>query len=75
MKARLIRHEVLPFLLSMFALVAAALLADAVLHWYDAVWIGRYLGIPGTLLILGSFGYSLRKRKGRFKNEVRECCE
>ncbi len=63
MKARLIRHEVLPFLLSMFALVAATLVADAVLHWYDAVWIGRYLGIPGTLLILGSFGYSLRKRK------------
>jgi hypothetical protein len=27
------------------------------------VWIGRYLGIPGTLLIIGSFGYSLRKRK------------
>ena len=27
------------------------------------VWVGRYLGIPGTLLIIGSFGYSLRKRK------------
>jgi hypothetical protein len=63
MKARLIRREVLPFLLSMVALVTAALLIDAVLHLSDAVWIGRYLGIPGTLLILGSFGYSLRKRK------------
>ncbi len=28
-----------------------------------AVWVGRYLGIPGVLLIVGSFGYSLRKRK------------
>ena len=27
------------------------------------MWIGRYLGIPGTLLILGSLAYSLRKRK------------
>ncbi len=27
------------------------------------MWIGRYLGIPGTLLIIGSFGYSMRKRK------------
>ncbi len=26
-------------------------------------WIGRYLGIPGTILILLSFGYSMRKRK------------
>jgi hypothetical protein len=63
MKARLIRREVLPFLLSMAALVAGALVVDAFLHLYNAVWIGRYLGIPGTLLILGSFGYSLRKRK------------
>ncbi len=31
--------------------------------FFNAVWVGRYLGIPGTLLILGSFGYSLRKRK------------
>lgn len=63
MKARLIRREVLPFLLSMVALVAGALLIDAVLHLSNAVWIGRWLGIPGVLLIVGSFGYSLRKRK------------
>lgn len=63
MKARLISREVLPFLLSMVALVAAALLVDALLHLSGAAWIGRYLGIPGTLLILASFGYSLRKRK------------
>jgi hypothetical protein len=29
----------------------------------DLVWVGRYLGIPGTLLIIFSFVYSLRKRK------------
>ncbi len=63
MKARLISREVLPFYLALLALGAAALLLDALLHWFDAVWIGRYLGIPGTLLIVGSFGFSLRKRK------------
>jgi hypothetical protein len=62
-RARLLTREVLPFLASLFALVALALLFDALLHFLDAVWIGRYLGIPGVLLIAGSFGYSLRKRK------------
>jgi hypothetical protein len=61
--ARLLSREVLPFYLSLAALGAAALLADAALHLLDAVWVGRYLGIPGTLLIIFSFGYSMRKRK------------
>lgn len=63
MHARLIRREVLPFLVGIGALVGGALLLDALLHVFDAVWIGRYLGIPGTLLIIGSTVYSLRKRK------------
>jgi hypothetical protein len=63
MGARLLRREVLPFLLAFNALVVTALLFDALLHALNGSWFGRYLGIPGTLLILGSFGYSLRKRK------------
>ncbi len=63
MQARLLSREVLPFLLAFTTLAVVSLLIDAVLHVLDAVWIGRYLGIPGTLLILGSLGYSLRKRK------------
>jgi hypothetical protein len=63
MKARLISREVLPFYLALLALAAATLLCDAALHLLNAVWIGRWLGIPGTLLILGSLGYSLRKRR------------
>jgi hypothetical protein len=63
MRANLLRREVLPFLATFCALVAAALLVDAALHLSDAVWIGRYLGIPGTLMILGSLTYSLRKRR------------
>ena len=63
MKTSLISREVLPFYLALLTLGAAALLLDALLHLFDAVWIGRYLGIAGTLLIVGSFGFSLRKRK------------
>ncbi len=63
MKAKLISREVLPHLLAVAGLVAAALVIDVLLHVLGAVRVGRYLGIPGTLLILGSFGYSLRKRK------------
>jgi cytochrome b561 len=62
-RAHLLTREVLPFLAWLLALGALALLLDALLHLLNAVWIGRYLGIPGVLLILGSFGYSLRKRK------------
>ena len=62
-KAQLMLREVLPFALSLALLGALALLLDALLHIYDAVWIGRYLGIVGTLLITCSFWYSLRKRK------------
>jgi hypothetical protein len=62
-KARLLSQEVLPLLMALAGLVAVSLVIDAALHYANAVWVGRYLGIPGTLLILGSFGYSLRKRK------------
>jgi hypothetical protein len=54
---------VLPHFLAFAALVAATLASDLALHLLGAVWVGRSLGIPGVLLIVGSFGYSLRKRK------------
>jgi hypothetical protein len=63
MNSTLLRREVVPFYLSLLALAAVSLLLDALLHYFNAVWVGRYLGIPGTLLILGSMAYSLRKRK------------
>jgi hypothetical protein len=63
LQARLIRREILPFALYLGLLVLGTVLIDALLHAFRVAWIGRYLGIPGTLLILGSFGYSLRKRK------------
>jgi hypothetical protein len=63
MTGRFLGREVLPFLAAFAALVAAALTLDAFLHWQGAVWVGRYLGIPGVILIVASFGYSLRKRQ------------
>ncbi len=63
MERSLIQKEVLPFLRIFGSLVLATFILDGVLHYYGLVWIGRYLGIPGTLLILLAFLYSLRKRK------------
>lgn len=63
MRATLFTREVLPFFLSLALLGGAALGVDAVLHLLDAVWVGRYLGIPGLILIIASFSYSLSKRK------------
>jgi hypothetical protein len=56
------RDHVLPFTLLLGLLAAAALGGDYLLHRLNLVWVGRYLGIPGTLLIIGSLYYSLRKR-------------
>jgi hypothetical protein len=63
MERSLIRKEVIPFVMMFGALVLATIITDTLLHQFDLVWIGRWLGIPGTILILLSFFYSMRKRK------------
>jgi len=63
MKRSLIRKEVIPFLLLFGSLILATIITDALLHLFELIWIGRWLGIPGTILILLSFLYSMRKRK------------
>ena len=55
--------NILPLVLIYLAFVAAAAVVHLVLHSARQKWILRYLGIAGTLLILTSFIYSLRKRK------------
>ncbi|MEO7680996.1 MAG: hypothetical protein ABIS14_09965 [Sphingomonas sp.] len=59
----LISREVVPFLAALAVLGGSALGLDALLHFADMVWVGRYLGIAGVILILASSGHSLRKRK------------
>ena len=56
-------QHILPFTLLVALLAAGTLAGDFLLHRLDLVWVGRYLGIPGTLLIIASLVYSLRKRK------------
>jgi len=63
MKPSLWRDHVLPFSLLLSVLAVASWSGDYLLHRLNLVWVGRYLGILGTLLIIVSFYYSLRKRK------------
>ena len=63
MERSLIRKEIIPFVMMFGALILATIITDTLLHQFDLVWIGRWLGIPGTILILLSFFYSMRKRK------------
>lgn len=44
-------------------MILVTILIDYLLHYFHLGYIGRYLGIIGTLAILISFVYSLRKRK------------
>ncbi len=63
MRRSLLVRQVLPFLFWYALLIVAAIGVDGLLHRAGLYWIGRYLGIVGSVLILGSFAYSLRKRK------------
>lgn len=63
MERSLWRQHILPFTLLLALLAAATLIGDYILHRFNLVWVGRYLGIPGTILIILSLYYSLRKRK------------
>jgi hypothetical protein len=63
MERSLVRKEVIPFVMMFAGLILATVITDTLLHQFDLVWVGRWLGIPGTILILLSFFYSMRKRK------------
>lgn len=63
MSTSLWRQHILPFSIILGFLAAITLVSDYFLHLLNLVWVGRYLGIPGTILIIGSLVYSLRKRK------------
>jgi len=63
MALRFLWRRALPSALIFVALVGAALLLDVVFHRLALAPIGRSLGLVGTLVLLFSFAYSLRKRK------------
>lgn len=63
MNRSLFTRQVMPLALLFAGLVVATLLLDALLHHFQLVWVGRYLGILGSVLIAVSMLYSLRKHK------------
>jgi hypothetical protein len=63
MKQPLLVKYMLPFIQWYALMIALAIGIDYLLHRYQFVYIGRYLGIIGTFFIILSFIYSLRKRK------------
>ena len=62
MNSSLIRKEVMPFMTMFGLLIVTTVIVDVVLHQFKLVWVGRWLGIPGVILIVLSFLYSMRKR-------------
>ena len=63
MAARFALGRLLPSAIGYGGIVATTILIDSLLHEAGKIWVGRYLGIIGTVLLLLSFLYSLRKRK------------
>ncbi len=58
-----ILKKLLPFTLIFITLIMTAVFVHIFLQNAGYKWLLRYLGIAGTLLIIFSFVYSLRKRK------------
>ncbi|WP_076791932.1 hypothetical protein [Chlorobium sp. KB01] len=56
-------QRTIPLTISYLLLILAAIALDSILHALNLVWIGRYLGIAGTLSLAFSFIYSARKKK------------
>jgi hypothetical protein len=55
--------QIFPSLILYLSLILGAIFFDYLLHLLDLVWIGRYFGIIGSVLIIVSFLYSMKKRK------------
>jgi hypothetical protein len=59
----LLVQRTLPLTISYLLLIIAGISLDYLLHIANLVWVGRYLGIVGTIFFALSFGYSARKKK------------
>lgn len=63
MKNGIIFKDLIPFAIWFYLMIMATILIDFILHSFGIVYIGKYLGYLGTVTILLSFMYSLKKRK------------
>ena len=55
--------NIFPSITVYLSLIGGAILCDYILHRAGLMTIGRYFGIFGTVLIIASFIYSMKKRK------------
>jgi len=63
MKKSVIVKDILPFICWFVLLLFSVAGLDYLLHQLNLVWIGKYFGILGILILAVSFIYSARKRK------------
>jgi hypothetical protein len=63
MKNGIILKDLFPFAIWFSSMIIGAILIDVLLHLFNMVYIGKYLGYFGTATILFSFMYSLKKRR------------
>ncbi len=63
MKQPLFTKYVVPFFQWFLLMILIAIVIDYFLHRYQLILVGRYFGIIGTLVVISSFVYSMRKRK------------
>lgn len=63
MKNSIILKDVFPFIFWFSTMIFTTIFLDLILHFFNIIFIGRYLGYLGTFTILISFLYSLKKRK------------
>lgn len=63
MALKFVGTKIIPSAFVFILLILSAILIDFLFHLSGLVWVGRYLGIVGTFVIITSFIYSLRKRK------------
>ncbi|MDH5719565.1 MAG: hypothetical protein OEZ13_02995 [Spirochaetia bacterium] len=63
MKRSVFKKDIVPSITWFVSLILITIIIDFFLHLANLTAIGRYLGTIGSLLIILSFLYSLRKRK------------
>ncbi len=63
MKMPILIRQVLPLTLLYLLMIFSVIVIDYLLHHFKIVWVGRHLGLVGTILVVFSFVYSLRKRR------------
>lgn len=63
MKIPILIRQVLPLTILYLLMIFSVIVVDYLLHQFKMVWVGRHLGLVGTIFVLSSFVYSLRKRQ------------